>query len=380
MSDNTINKTASYLSNKYVFIGLIIFSITVLTTINNYYFYDYVSVTNNRNVRKIKIMVDEKLSLCANNDISIVACTDNIISTFKDIQDQHAYAYMDKIIIRDSSNKIIWKQTKYKDSNVSTISVDIKLPDLITATKSTYKTVKQWSNLDLYLSVYRSMTFSLTETIDKWVHEGKSEAIHHLTSKAWYRSRPSLGYAIFTILLFLLYRRRELSITKEMQKHEQEIVKAEKERIKQKHLHMSKDEIIKELEDKVDDIGKKIQEHDKIINPPMNTLKYDQFLELDPESVIFKCRKVAEKLVITIYNENVHVDKKLTLHKRVEQLSKNKIFDSKIVSYINSIKAFGNISAHPNVENPVEFTREDAVMVSNTLIRLIEELEDRDLV
>ena len=112
----------------------------------------------------------------------------------------------------------------------------------------------------------------------------------------------------------------------------------------------------------------------------MNTLKYDQFLELDPESVIFKCRKVAEKLVITIYNENVQVDKKLTLHKRVEQLSKNKIFDSKIVSYINSIKAFGNISAHPNVENPIEFSREDAVMVSNTLIRLIEELEERNLV
>ena len=100
---------------------------------------------------------------------------------------------------------------------------------------------------------------------------------------------------------------------------------------------------------------------------------------MDPESIILKCRKVAEKLVIVIYNENINSTTRISLHKRIEQLSKDKIFDSKIVGYINSIKAFGNISAHPNVDNPVEFTREDAVMVSTTLIRLIEELESRDL-
>lgn len=373
------NNTKIWLSNKYVFVGLIILSIGILTTINNYYFYEYISVTNNRNVKKIEIMLDEKLALCADNNVSISACTNNIVSTFNKIQERRAYAYTDKIIIKDSRGNFIWKKAEYKHDRVATLSLDVQLPNLIDNHKANIKIDQQWSNSALMISVYRSMTFSLHKVIDKWRDKGNVEAIKYFRTTAWFRSRPALGYTIFTIFLFLLYRKRELSLTKEMQKHEEEIVKVERERLSYEHMNKTKDEIIKELGAKVENIGLKIQEHDKVINPPLNTLKYDQFLELDPESVIFKCRKVAEKLVIKVYNEKINSDDRITLHKRMERLSKDKIFDSKIVGYINSIKAFGNISAHPNIENPVEFTREDAVMVSNTLIRLIEELDNRNL-
>ncbi len=377
MSDNTINKAANYLSNKYVFIGLIILSITILTTINNYYFYDYVSVTNDRNAKKIKIITDAKLALCADNNISVEICTNNIISTVNEAQKY--YRYLNKIVIKDAENQVLWEKEKYNHDHVSTLSVIVNLPDFENSKKSKMVLTKQWSNTALLLSVYRSMTFSATQNISILMNKGKDEAVKHIKRTSWYRSRPALGYTIFTIFLFLLYRRREQSITESINAREEKIVKEEQKRIHQEHLNKSKDEIIRDLEGKIDDIGQKIQEHDSVINPPMNTLKYDQFLDLDPESIIFKCRKVAEKLVIKIYNEQIGSNERIPFYKRIEQLSKEKIIDSKIVSYINSVKAFGNISAHPNVDNPVEFSREDAVMVSNTLIRLIEELDERDL-
>ncbi len=377
MSDNTINKAANYLSNKYVFIGLIILSITILTTINNYYFYDYVRVTNDRNSKKIKIITDAKLALCADNNISVKTCTNSIISTVNEARKY--YRYLNEIVIKDAENQVLWEKEKYNHDHVSTLSVIVNLPDFENSKKSKMVLTEQWSNTALLLSVYRSMTFSATQNISILMNKGKDEAVKHIKSTSWYRSRPALGYTIFTIFLFLLYRRREQSITESINSREEKIVKEEQKRIHQEHLNKSKDEIIRDLEGKIDDIGQKIQEHDSVINPPMNTLKYDQFLDLDPESIIFKCRKVAEKLVIKIYNEQIGSNERIPFYKRIEQLSKEKIIDSKIVSYINSVKAFGNISAHPNVDNPVEFTREDAVMVSNTLIRLIEELDERDL-
>ncbi len=377
MSDNTVNKTASYLSNKYVFVGLIMLSITILTTINNYYFYDYVTVTNKDNAKKIKIIIDEKLAFCADNNISITTCTENIVFTVD--KAQKYYRYLDEIVIKNNDNRILWSREKYNHDHVSTLSVVAKMPDFANSEKATMIMEEKWSNAALLVSVYRSMTFSATQNISILMHKGKDEAIEHFIGKSWYRSRPALGYAIFTILLFLLYRRRELAIQVEVKMQEDEYVKLEKKRIIEKNKNKGLQEIIDDLEVKVKDIATKIQDHDKIINPPLNTLKYDQFLELDPESVIFKCRKVAEKLVIQIYNKNIHDDNRIPLYKRIEKLSKEKLIDSKIVSYINSIKAFGNLSAHPNVENPIEFTREDAVMVSNTLILLIEELENRNL-
>ena len=369
----------SFLSNKYIFIGLIIFSITILTTINNYYFYDYVSVTNDRNAKKIEIMIDKKLSLCADNNISISRCMDNILSTLNIIQERRAYAFINKISIKDSIGNIIWEKPKYKHDKVTTLSVDVKLPNLSNEQKSTIKIDNVWSNSALMVSVYRSMTFSLAQVIDKWVNEGKNEAMMHLKTRAWFRSRPTLGYAIFTILLFLLYRRRELAIETEIKMKEDTYVKLEKSRIDEKNKNKGLQEIIDDLESKVNDVAKKIQDHDKVINPPLNTLKYDQFLALDPESVIFKCRKVAEKLVIQMYQKNIDKNDRIAFYKRIEALSKAGLIDSKIVGYINTIKAFGNLSAHPNIDNPIEFSKEDALMVSSTLVLLIEELEARNL-
>ena len=53
------------LSNKYIFSGLIVLSISILTGINNFYFYSHVARENDRNAEKIRIIVDEKLALCA---------------------------------------------------------------------------------------------------------------------------------------------------------------------------------------------------------------------------------------------------------------------------------------------------------------------------
>ena len=74
-------RLTDFLSSKYIFIGLIVLSITILTAINNYYFYAYVALDNDKNTKKIRIIVNEKLALCADNNIEISACTKNIVAT-----------------------------------------------------------------------------------------------------------------------------------------------------------------------------------------------------------------------------------------------------------------------------------------------------------
>ncbi len=368
---------ADYLSNKYIFIGLIVLAIAVLTTINNYYFYAHVARENDRNAEKIKIIINEKLTLCADNNIEISSCTKNIISTVDKVSKY--YYYVTEASMTDSNGKIIWKRTKNRHDKVAALHVKIKLPDLIKSKEAKIDIENYWSNANIALSVYRSMTFSATQLIGIWKEDGVKKAFKYFTTVAWYRSRPAIGFTIFTIFLFFLYRRRERAVETEVQKKDREYVKLGKERIEQENKNKGLQERIDDLESKENNISKKIKSHDSIINPPLNTLKYDQFLELDPESVILKCRKVSEKLIIQIYNKHIKMDDRIPFYKRIEQLSKEKLIDSKIVGYVNTIKAFGNISAHPNVHNPIEFTREDAIMVSNALILLIEELESNNL-
>ena len=59
-------KRRSYLSNKSIFIGVVVLSIAILTGINNYYFYAHDARENNRNAEKIRIIVNDNsiLYLC----------------------------------------------------------------------------------------------------------------------------------------------------------------------------------------------------------------------------------------------------------------------------------------------------------------------------
>ena len=289
------------------------------------------------------------------------------------------YYYVTNAYLLDSEGNILWIKEKNSHDKVAALSVNIQLPDLETSTKANIDIKNHWSNANIGLSIFRSMTFSFTQLIEIQQSDGWQKAFDYFTTVAWYRSRPAIGFAFFTIILFMLYRKRETARDEAMVVNEREIVKLEKERSRHERKNKSLQEKIYDLKSQKEHVAKKIQSHDKIINPPLNTLKYEQFLELDPESVIFKCRKVAEKLVIQIYNKTFNTEERMPLYRKIERLSKKGTIDSKIVIQINTIKAFGNLSAHPNVKKPIEFTREDALMVSSTLILLIEELGNSDL-
>ncbi len=368
---NILNKIGwiSNLSNKYIFMGIIILSITILVGINNYFFYSYMDVLNKREAKKLETVVNEELTFCSDNNINISFCTNNIVSIINTIYRYNTY--IDQIDVKDFNGNTIWKRDNNNHDEVTLIDISIKLPSSVNSQKATMNIDPKWNTMYFLGSIFRSMTLSVTQFI--------SEPDQVSIRKAWYRSRPAIAFTIFTILIYLLYRRREMAIEAEMRIHDIEKVESQKELLKLEAENMTQVEYISQLESKVNDVAQKIQHHDKVINPPLNTLKYDQFLELDPESIIFKCRKVAEKLVIQIYQKNIDYNDRIPFYKRIEALSKDGLIDSKIVGYINTIKAFGNLSAHPNVDSPIEFSKEDALMISNALVLLIEELEIRNL-
>lgn len=83
-------------------------------------------------------------------------------------------------------------------------------------------------------------------------------------------------------------------------------------------------------------------------------------------------------MTLQTYTKNIGNAKFKTLDAMIKELRNKKILNKKALSYANTIKAFGNISAHPDFNNPFEFTQKDAKIISNALVLFIEEVQTQN--
>jgi len=380
------------LLNKWVFTFLLILSIVTLTTINNYYFYDYIEINNKDNANKMKILINNTLQQCQENEINSSTCNKNIIKTIEDMSNY--YHYTTRVTIKDFHSDILYEKRKYDHDKVSVLHIYITLPNLNTSAIAKFNIKNRWSNDNVGLSVFRSMTFSVAQLIDIYNKQGIEKTWSFFTHVAWIRSRPAIGFAIFSFILLLLYKQREEDRIKMEEKKDDEIkllhekkLKTEKEleiteqlaqnitsekNMVEKRLNIEK----KLIEEKYTAIYHKLKQYDKIINPPINTLNFDDLISLDTGGIGNKFRKTIEKLLLPIFQYNFNYEAK-NLSEAIYKLSERGFISKEAKNYADIIRVYGNIDSHYN--NQENITKDEVVALANYIIKIVEEIVKNNL-
>lgn len=362
------------LSNKWVFTLLLILSITVLTLINNYYFYAHVARENERGAERIQILINNTLELCKENQINSSNCNKQLIETIHDVSKY--YYYTTETVIKDATGKTLWEKERNEHDKVSVLNIEVLLPDLDTSTTATFNIVHKWSNSNIALSVFRSMTFSITQLIEIYNNNGLVKTWDFFTSVAWYRSRPTIGFTIFTFILLWLYRNRE----KDQIKAEEEKDEILKDTFKKNTLlEAEKTKLTEEkeqIEAKFNKIYTKLQKYDYIINPPINTLNFSDLISMDTSGIGNKFRKTLEKLLLPIFQSQFNYKAK-NLSEATKKLVEKNILSQKVQNYADIIRIYGNMDSHYNEQDNI--SKDEIIALANYIILIVEEIAQKDL-
>lgn len=195
------------LTNKFFFIALIVFLVAILTFINNLYFYNHVQYYAEKDMKQLVSLLTNELEFCRENRVSQKRYRNNMesmVRTFK----KDSY-YNDKLVLMSDEKEILVNENRELKDGVTASNVEIILPYLKSDETLSYKIDVPFYYSGLFVSVGRSMTFSLNEIIGNLYYNKPLRWDIY-----WRRTRPALGYAIFTFILLWIVRRRFYEFTK----------------------------------------------------------------------------------------------------------------------------------------------------------------------
>ena len=351
------------LSNKYFYWSTFIFLIAILTGINNYYFYKHVERTADRDTIQLKELLHLQIKLCIQNNISIDECNNNLIQNT--IVFANTAYYNLKTEIKDFNQKIIWSKPEKNWDRVSHSEIIIILPYKNDFSDFQYQGKADF-NISLFIgSVFKSMTFSITDFYKITYDFGMKEAINKFNTIYWYRSRPAIGFAIFTYLILWLSRKRTYKMEELQEKEDLKIKETFQEDLKN-NIEIKNTNIIQN----------KITKYDAILNPPINTLNFENLFD-DLDTIGTKFRKVAEKIIFKVYEEQIgNIPLRMSLSTAVYELHQKGILSDTARNYISIVRVYGNISSH---YSDSVICKEEAIAIASSLLNVIDEIYEKNL-
>lgn len=357
------------LDNKYIFWSIIICLVFMLTHINNYFFYtstktieskieisnlaknihfNYYECMHSYNTQEFCVQkVGKYIETLKPFGIIEIKQNDQILFTYNNTKERH----LDRdVVVLDSA--------KLKHFQNENLTLDIK--------KHTIPSI--------LITTIKSMTFSIYDFFLLYSEKGLTGGVKtYIDEKLYLRSQAPVAFFIFIVIYTWLIKNQQLIIKSKLNYKEEEIVLLsqglKKAKIETEELAAT----LKEIKLQHFDMKDKIEKYQNIMNPPFDANTYNALLNLDPQSVIVKCRTALEILVKRIFNIYFPRDTG-TLDDMLKRLNANGIINKKILNYANTVKAFGNTSVHPDIKNPIKFDREDAIIISNALILFVEEI------
>ena len=214
-------------------------------------------------------------------------------------------------------------------------------------------------------------------------------AINNLKTIYWYRSRPFLGFTIFTLLILFLFKKRiELLDEKRkliVEKAREDQLKLKEEAIKkQEEYEKEIDKIIKEKEESLEKQNKLKEEYISVCNQfrqyesfvkfAFEDISIDELLEKNRRILGNMFRLVAEKIVFSIFEYEVRpISKKVdTLDSCLSEIKNRNILKYNSISALYAVKNFGNENSHyTRDENETSYAK--TIVIAKDLIDVIEE-------
>lgn len=330
----------------------------ILTGINNFYFYEFVEEKSKENSEQLQLLIKSEPK-CFDNVTNNKMCEEALIKTIGAFSNKAFYNH--SLILKDRNGSIIWEKIWNKKA-VAGSDINIQIAD--SSVLTTFTTYFDYPTF--LLSVVRSMTFSVTDIAPIVYNKGIKEAIHEFQAHNMFkRTRPTIGFAIFSFVLLWLYRKRESQLIELQQQKEQEMIDDFKHQLKMIESKVNEEELFF-----------KFTQYDYILNPPINTLTFKDILFADTNGIGNKFRKVLEKLYLKIVRNRLKVEPR-DLKEAIYILYNEKIISSKSQMYATLIRLYGNMDSHYN-ENMV-ITEEEIKVLAFRLISIIDEVVENDL-
>ena len=246
------------IGNNFIFYSMLILLITILTAVNNYYFYEHVYDTSGRNASQLEYVLNTIDKNTKNYEQQIVS----ISKAFS----EKAY-YNGVLVVKNKDNVLIWEKPIYADSKIVSSNIEIKINDEADKKAFDYAYHVDFNFQAYLLSIFKSMTFSAQDFLYDTYTVGMKQAIVKYQKSYFKRSRPVIGFFIFSFILLRFYRNRELARSLNEVKQEKNL-----QEIFRKKVELEEEK--EKLDSKHESIYKRLQQYDHIINPPIDTLNF----------------------------------------------------------------------------------------------------------
>lgn len=420
------------LSNKYFYWSLFILLISILTWINNYGFYSHVERTSVRTVVQFEKNLLELIDNYPNqNKEEIQQLIIKLASRW-----QHFSYYNNgiELILLNNERKSLQDTKNWDNSTSSRFLIDIKklinkeeggfIVESLTSKKQVFNSIissMTFSIVDMYNDLFSSKTspfngkvyiknrdkvndgiivinnnstdiekkyllivdennnikeISLSPYEEIKIKDGSTvlkgqqlsegsihTLIYNIENLYWLRSRTTIGFAIFTYLILWLSRKRTYKLEELEYKEDDKLLDEFKEGLNNNIAKTS--------------IKDKIEKYDSILNPPINTLTYEDLFDKDLDTIGTKFRKIAEKIIFQVYQLQIGpIPYRLSLSTAIYELNQRRILSDAAKNYISIVRVYGNISSH---YSDSVICKEEAIAIASSLLNVIDEIYEKNL-
>lgn len=334
-------------------------------------------------------------------------------------------AYYNNILQLKKDENIFWEKPHQKWDKIVSSEIIINLPNDYLDEKVDFNSNIHFDIYTLFISVLKSMSFSITDFISdinskeiatedsvfflkktskKYVYfllNNKEFKINkystlHLNNKSnvkkgdiiasgniyvamsnflnsyWYRSRPMLGFTMFTLILIYFFRKRVISLNIEKIKIQKEIDNdARNSIIKEVRVLENRDKVNEEYIN----LCRRFSKYDKYINPPVNTVEIENIMNQCYDLFGTQLRKAAEKITYSLYEELIgdlsKVNGGVTLNNVVYALNKRNIITFETKKKLDVIRDIGNKASH---FSHAQVTKTEAIVTASKLLDVIDDI------
>lgn len=192
-------------------------------------------------------------------------------------------------------------------------------------------------------------------------------AIYKFQNTYWYRSRITLCFAIFTYLILWLSRKR----LEEQRKKEDEFDKQIEEATQNQVDILTKQN---KLEEEYKSVCEQFKQYESFVRFAFEDTSIDELLEKNRRILGNMFRLVAEKIVYSIYENEIGpiIKKRDTLDSCLQEIKPLNLLSIQAINALYAVKNFGNDSSHYTKDrNETSFVK--TIVIAKDLIDVIEE-------
>lgn len=246
----------------------------------------------------------------------------------------------------------------------------IKNQDIEVEKKYLFIVDKDNNSKEINLSPFENIKVKDGSIISKGqlISEGSLHtAIYKFQNTYWYRSRITLGFAIFTYLILWLSRKR----LEEQRKKEDEF-----DRQIDESTQIQVDILTRQnkLEEEYKSVCEQFNQYEDFVRFAFENTSIDELLEKNRRILGNMFRLVAEKIVYSIYENETGttIKKSDTLDSCLQAIKPLNLLSNQAINALYAVKKFGNDSSHYTRDvNETSFVK--TIVIAKDLIDVIEE-------